>query len=117
VAVNRVESSHFPYLPVAFTVRRRTHTAEALVDTGFDGYLAVPETLLANEAPNGRLVIGLADASTRTIPYYRARLRLGDLPPVEGLVIALGDEVIIGRRITDLYYMVFDRGRRVILEP
>ena len=111
-----MEGSRFPYLPVSFTVRGRTRAAEALVDTGFDGYLAVPEALLGGEAPSGHQLVGLADASDRRIPYYRGLVRLGELSPVPCLVIALGDEVILGRRVTDAYYMVFDRGRRVLVE-
>jgi predicted aspartyl protease len=117
VAVDRVESARFPYLPVAFTVRGSTRTAEALVDTGFDGYLAVPEALLRGVAPSGHQMVGLADGSALRIPYYRGLIRLGELSPVPCLIITLGDEVIVGRRVTDRYYMVFDRGRRVIVEP
>ena len=35
-------SSRFPYLPVRWQVRQQTYEAEALLDTGFDGGIAVP---------------------------------------------------------------------------
>ena len=116
MAVGQLESSRFPYLPVSLTVRGHTWSAEALVDTGFDGYLAVPEALLGGARPSGRQMVALADESVLRIPYYRRQVQLGSLPPVPGLIIALGGEVILGRRVTGLYRVIFDHGQRVIVE-
>lgn len=35
----------YPYIPIRFRVRDRTREAAALIDTGFDGMLAVPAAL------------------------------------------------------------------------
>jgi predicted aspartyl protease len=37
----RVVSSHFPYLPLQLEIRQELHELEALLDTGFDGYVAI----------------------------------------------------------------------------
>jgi predicted aspartyl protease len=50
MAVNqkRVTSSRFPYLPLRFQIRQYTHEGEALIDSGFDGGIVVPPSLLEN---------------------------------------------------------------------
>lgn len=116
MAIDRVESERFPYLPVTFTVGQRSHRVDALLDTGFDGYLSVPHELVAGASGSAFQDWELADGSLIRIPYYRATLRVGNLPPSPGLVIVLGDEVILGRAVSDQYRVVLDRGRRVIVE-
>jgi hypothetical protein len=44
-------SSHFPYLPFHLEVGHRADDVEALLDTGFDGALAVPPSLVTNGRP------------------------------------------------------------------
>ena len=44
-------SAHFPYIPVTVTFNKRTETVEALLDTGFDGDLIIPEGLMTNGKP------------------------------------------------------------------
>lgn len=54
-----VESERSPHLPIAFTVDESRHAAEALLDTGFDGDLAVPpEIASAFPARRRRLLAG-----------------------------------------------------------
>jgi predicted aspartyl protease len=48
----RLVSEHFPYLPLRLEVRGRTSAVEALLDTGFDGDVAVPPDLFANGEPD-----------------------------------------------------------------
>jgi hypothetical protein len=47
----RLESERFPYLPLRLVVRDQTHEIEALIDTGFDGDVAVPPDVLADGEP------------------------------------------------------------------
>jgi hypothetical protein len=44
-------SAHFPYIPVTVFLNKRTETVEALLDTGFDGDLIIPEGLMTNGKP------------------------------------------------------------------
>jgi predicted aspartyl protease len=46
-----VISSRFSYLPIRFLVRQYTYQREVLIDTGFDGGIAVPPSLLENLGP------------------------------------------------------------------
>jgi predicted aspartyl protease len=55
VAVSQpLVSFHFPYLPIHFEVGQRGEDVEALLDTGFDGAVALPPDLITN----GRLPTG-----------------------------------------------------------
>ena len=64
MAVGRPQliSSRFPYLPVQVTVGAFILQMEALVDTGFDGDLILPQgSIPVNVAPAGSLPWTLAD--------------------------------------------------------
>jgi predicted aspartyl protease len=39
-------SAHFPYIPVTVVLNERTESVEALLDTGFDGDVIIPEGLI-----------------------------------------------------------------------
>jgi clan AA aspartic protease len=113
-----LESNHYPYLPLTLLVRDRTVTIEALIDTGFDGYLAVPPDVLANGAPpDDYHTWRLADGSEVVTPVYVGRIQLGDISTLPVIVIALGDAPIVGRGIIDNWKMTFFWGRSVVVEP
>ena len=44
-------STHYLYIPVTVVLNKRTETVEALLDTGFDGDLIIPEGLMTNGKP------------------------------------------------------------------
>ena len=44
-------SAHFPYIPVTVVLNKRIETIEALLDSGFDGDLIIPEGLMTNGKP------------------------------------------------------------------
>ena len=113
-----VVSSHFPYLPVHLQVRQSVHDAEAFLDTGFDGDIAVPRALLGDiGGPDGMFDGVLADGSAVAFPSYRGELRLGNLARLPVVVAALGDEVLLGRGVTDRFTVILDHGQQVIIEP
>lgn len=57
-------SQRFPYIPLQIQVRQRKEKIEALLDTGFDGDIAVPKGMLTNgDVPDGLLPWKLADGS------------------------------------------------------
>ena len=117
MAITFLRSEHFPFLPVFVTIRGQTRTVEALIDTGFDGDLAIPPGLLANgPPPDGFAAWELADGSRVRSAVYAGTLRLGTLASIPADIIALGAEPIVGRGVTDRYGVYLDHGERVIVE-
>lgn len=113
----RLESERFPYLPLRLAVRGRDYAVEALIDTGFDGYVAVPHDLLGSDLPpDDYHAWSLADGSEVFAPFYLGTVHLGDVGAFPAAITVLGDEVIVGRGITDNVSLHLDHGRRVVVE-
>src|SRR3712207_4404551 len=113
----QVISTHFPYLPLTITVRNRTESLEALLDTGFDGYIVLPHGLMTNGTPpDGYLQWMLADGSTVQAPAYLGTVHLGSFGPFDAVITILGDEPIVGRSLTNHFGITLDHGHRVIVE-
>jgi predicted aspartyl protease len=70
----RTESSRFPCLPLRISLegghQTRIIEIEALVDTGFDGDIIVPETLIGPADTGDFLTWRLADGSRLRLPYH-----------------------------------------------
>ncbi len=122
MAVNdqRVQSTRVPYAPIAVTAdHAATELAfEALVDTGYTGYVVVPQGSFTNGAVlEHRLRLRLADGSTIVAPAYRGTLRIGaaTLRPVA--ITEMGDEAIIGMQVVSRFTLTIDHGRILSLEP
>lgn len=91
---------------------------EALVDTGFDGSVALPLRMIdPSIRPDARLPWTLADGSEVRTPAFLATVRIGALPSVVTAVIALGDEPLLGREVTDRFRVTFDHGQTIRVEP
>jgi predicted aspartyl protease len=111
-------SSRFPYLPLRLDVNRRSLDVEALLDTGFDDDVAVPPELITNgQPPTGYSRWVLADGSRVSAPVYRGMVQVGHFGPFRALIIAIGDEPIAGRGVTDRLRITLDHGQQVIVEP
>jgi len=111
-------SSRFPYLPLLVSVRQRSEAVEALVDTGFDGDVSVPPgTVTAGEPPDGYSPWILADGSEVLTPAYDGTVQLGSFARFPAIVIALGDEPVPGRGVTDRFRVILEHGRRLLIEP
>jgi predicted aspartyl protease len=118
MALDRVESDRFPYLPLTLTVANRTVRVEALLDTGFDGDVVVPPQLITDgEPPDEHRSWSLADGSVIVAPLYYGALQVGSLDPVPADIVAIGDEPLVGRGISDRYGVNLDHGQRLIVEP
>jgi len=122
VAVNgqRVQSSRVPYAPITVGADHaaRELEFEALVDTGYTGYVVVPQGSFTNGAvPEHHLRLRLADGSTVFAPAYRGVLRLGatTLRPVA--ITEMGDEAIIGMQVVSRFTLTIDHGHTLALEP
>jgi predicted aspartyl protease len=115
-------SLRFPYIPITLTVNKRTETIEALLDTGFDGDLIIPEDLMTNgKPPDTYLRFTLADQETSVLaPAYLGRVEvaeLGDAGFYTAIVSVLGNEPIIGRNLARRFRITLDHGKRVIIQP
>lgn len=113
----RVESSHFPYLPVTLSLHGHRLEFEALLDTGFDGGLAVPEgTIAIGLSAAWKIRAYLADGSLVHAPAFRGTVCIGSLPPVTATIIILGNAPVLGRAVADHHKITLDRGRRIVVE-
>ncbi len=116
--LDRVESDQFPYLRLTLAVANRTVQVDALLDTGFDGDVAVPPPLITDgEPPDEYRSWSLADGSVIVAPLYYGALRVGSFDPVPADIAAIGDEPLVGRGISDRYGVYLDHGQRLIIEP
>jgi predicted aspartyl protease len=117
MAVNPgVTSSRFPYLPIRLQIRQHTYEGDALIDTGFDGGIAVPLSLLEDVGPpdSHELWAPVVGPSV-TAPVYRGSFQVGDLGPFPIAVTALGDEILVGLEVISRFAVTFDHGQRVII--
>jgi predicted aspartyl protease len=118
VTGDRLVSSRFPYLPLHLEVRLRELDLEALLDTGFDGDIAVPGQLITSPfPPDGYLHWTLADGAEVLTPYYFGTIELEQLASLDVVVVALGDEALVGIGVASQFSVLLDHGMRVIVEP
>jgi predicted aspartyl protease len=116
-------SSHFPYLPVHLKIVVSQNELseldlEALVDTGFDGNLAMAKNLIPEFAePISQSIWTLADETDVVVFAYAAYITIGKSKPILTSIIGLGEEAILGRGITDRYKLILDHGSKIIVEP
>lgn len=113
----QLTSSRFPFLPVRLRLGQGTYEEEALLDTGFDGGIAVPPSVLEGQEANWRQIWTLADGSSVPLPVYRGVVQLGDFQPITVQVVALGDEWIIGLGVLRHFAVLLDHGERVVVSP
>ena len=109
-------SPRFPYLTARIKVHQRDVEVEALLDTGFDGDVAVPAGLLTDgHPPDGHSRWTLADGSSVLVPYYVGTVELGGHGPFPAVVITLGSEPLIGSGVARHVTIILDHGQRVIV--
>lgn len=89
---------------------------DALLDTGFDGSVAVPPDVVSGASPDDYLIWTLADGSQVLAAAFLGTARLGNLEPFPVLVTALGDEPLVGRGVSDRFKVTLDHGHRLIVE-
>lgn len=117
MAISKIVSKNFPFITIVVTVRKRVEKVEALIDTGFEGDVVVPKGLLTNgDPPDTLLPWQLANETVVLAPVYAGRIKLGNIASFTVSVVTLGNEVMIGRGVTDRFKVIFDHGRKVIIE-
>lgn len=111
-------SPRFPYILARVQVRQWAVDVEALLDTGFDGDVAIPVGHMPNVGqPDGHTRWVLADGSRVLTPYYAGTVHLAGHGPFPATVIVLGDEPLVGAGAAQHVTIILDHGRRVVVQP
>ena len=113
-----VISQRFPYLPVRVEVHGFVYEGYALLDTGFDGDVILPEKWVSDIGSEGwhRHYI-LADGSEVHAPIYDGNLAFNGFGPFPAVIALIGDEALIGVHAIRRFRVVLDHGQRVVVEP
>jgi predicted aspartyl protease len=107
----------YPSLRIRYVAQGIAGNAVALLDTGFDGYLAVPEGLIGALPRPARRRVQTASGQVVRVPVYLGTVELVDQPgPIDALIIALGDEYLLGLATLNHFSVTFDHGRQVSVE-
>ena len=73
-------SDRYPYVPLTWQTEGAQGDDWALIDTGFDGYLALPEQYLNRMSrPRADLRYSLADNQVVSAPVYLGYVQFGEL--------------------------------------
>jgi len=114
-----VNAGRYPSLRVRFTVGGYNAEEWALVDTGFDGDFAVPQSIIGSlSQPRRRDRVQTASGQRVPVPIFPSMIELVDLPgPFRAEIIAIGDEYLLGIHALNRFKVTFDHGQRVIVEP
>jgi predicted aspartyl protease len=97
-------SKDYPYLQVKVTVRNFSSLFQALLDTGFDGHLVLPEAF-GNQlgSPDYLVKTRLADGTERESPAYLGGVEIVGLGVVYmARLTLLGDECLMGQGVVSL---------------
>jgi hypothetical protein len=90
---------------------------DALVDTGFDGGLVFPHSLIPRRVARvGDRLCELADGSFFQAPVYLDFETIGSLQPVDTVVMAFPHQAVLGRAVTNHFKLTFFYGRQIVLE-
>lgn len=112
-------AASYPSLAIRFTIQGVSRDAVALLDTGFDGYLAVPDDLVTTlPRPVHSRRARTASGDVLEVPVYRGAVDVVAQPgPFDALIIALGGEYLLGLAALNRFRVTFDHGPRLIVEP
>ena len=113
-----VVSYSYPFLDLRISIKSFRSNIPAYIDTGFDGYLIVPEYLVIELGePDYVSEWELGDGSIVEAQDYLGTLEIVGLEEnIEVRISAIGTEFILGRSIIDRYCVLFDHGGSVIIE-
>ena len=114
--MSRVTSTNYPFLPVIFRIGETEQSGLAFVDTGFDGYLIIPEGF-EDELGQGDYLSKweLADGSVSVGPEYLGNVQIKGLgkDKIPARITCIGDEFILGQDIIRKYRFIFDHGEKL----
>jgi predicted aspartyl protease len=115
----RLVSSRFPFVPLVLAFSGQVLRIEALLDTGFDGFVIVPAGALdAIADPGDRVSWRLSDGTFLAAKSVLGTATIVDLDfDVPVVISELGREALVGREVIDLLKLTLDHGRELIIEP
>ena len=116
----QVTSANPPFVLISVTLEGETdvlYAGEALLDTGYDGSLTLPASVVGGRPPIDDWQIELADGSRIDVPFYYGTIEIIGLANVGVVISVMGSEAIVGRRVMDYFRVTFDHGREVTVEP
>jgi predicted aspartyl protease len=114
-----MNDARYPSLPIRLTIGSSFFETTALVDSGFEGYIALPRTLASSlPTPRYERRAEMASGEIVTVPVWRGTAELVDAPGSFRVdAVALGDEFLIGLFTMNFFKFVFDHGLRLLVEP
>ncbi|MBI4317425.1 MAG: hypothetical protein HY675_02955 [Chloroflexi bacterium] len=113
-----MSTAPYPSLRIHFAVQGVDGEEFAVVDTGFDGHLAIPESFIETLPPPHYVRrVRTASGQIVRVPVYLGSVELLDQPgEIDALIIALGDEYLVGLPTISHFKVTFDHGQRLIVE-
>lgn len=109
----------YPYLQVGLSIGRYEESnISAYIDTGFEGYLVVPEEYTEKLGfPPFITDWEVADGAIIATAEYLGTVQIPEIGfSVDARITCLGSEFLIGRGVIDNLRVVLDRGQQVIIE-
>ena len=110
-------SLHFPFVPVRIELGGRVFEENAILDTGFDGEIVIPQSRAEGLQPEDSAQFVFPDGTVVEPDIFRGVVQLADMEPIIAEIVALGTEFIVGIRILRRYEVILDHGQRVIVNP
>lgn len=113
-----MESTRVPYTPITVTAGSppRVIETEALVDTGFTGFVVVPRgTLAGGNRPFQYLRWRLASDQSISAPAYRGSVYIGSTELPDVVIVERGSQAIIGMEALAHFTLTIDHGRTLTL--
>jgi predicted aspartyl protease len=109
----------YPSLSFRLTIAGTSLDGSALVDSGFEGYVALPKDLERTlSAPAYHWRVETASGELVDVPVWDGTAELTDAPgSFQVRAIALGDEFLVGLRLMNRFRITFDHGRQLLVEP
>jgi clan AA aspartic protease len=105
---------------ILLRLAERDEAIECVVDTGFQGELALPPTVVAalGLPPGGRMWAKLADDSHASIPVFRAPI-LWDDQVADVTVLAMGSRPLLGTELLQGFNLSadFEDDGQLVLTP
>lgn len=88
------------------------------MDTGFDGDVVIPLSLIANgHNASGHHRWILADGSRIIAPYYVGKIRIDTFGPFPVVITTLGNEPLVGIGVAKHFTIILNHGKQLIIEP
>ena len=112
-----VISDEFPYIPIRILLN--DGKLRRKLDTGFSGEVIVPEDAIPDDIgpPAYFVTYRVADNRIVSSPVFYGDIEIPGLPPIHDVAIGvLANRYIVGVGVMELYRIILERGKQVIVE-